>query len=150
LIVSVHDRYPWPADLRVFGALSLFWALYLVWLAGIGDPFGNYFAPARAVIGGSVFYGSQAQFVLLTEAAIFWVMAVGMITGRRWSLLLSLFCMAGNVVSYLVFIIAFMNTRAELTHVRRAVRVGPTLVLVTLYLWIRSRDLIFDPARRLS
>jgi hypothetical protein len=148
LIVPVHDRYPWPADLRVFGVLSLVWALYLVWLALIGDPFGNYLAPARAVIGGSVFYGSQAQFVLLTEAAIFWVMAVGMITGRRWSLLLSLFYMAGTVVSYLVFIVACMDTRAEWTHVRRAVRVGPTLVLVTLYLWIRSRDLIFDPARR--
>ena len=116
----------------------------------IGDPFGGYFAPARAVIGGSVFYGSQAQFVLLVEAAVFWVMAVGMITGRRWSLLLSLFYMAGTVVSYLVFIIAYMDTRAEWTHVRMAVRVGPTLVLVTLYLWIRSRDLIFDPARRLT
>jgi hypothetical protein len=43
-----------------------------------------------------------------------------------------------------------MNTRAEWTHVRLAARIGPTLVLVTLYLWIRSRDLIFDPARRLS
>jgi hypothetical protein len=148
--VSVRDQYPWPADLRVFGVLSLFWALCLVWLAVIGDPFAGYFAPARAVIGGSVFYGSQAQFVLLAEAAIFWVMAVGMITGRRWSLLLSLFYMAETVVSYLVFIIAYMNTRAEWTHVRLAVRVGPTLVLVTLYLWIRSRDLIFDPARRLS
>jgi hypothetical protein len=149
LIVPVHDRYPWPADLRVFGALSLVWALYLVWLALIGDPFGSYLAPARAVIGGSVFYGAQAQFVLLAEAAILWVMAVGMITGRRWSLLLSLFYMAETVVSYLVFIIAYMDTRAEWTHVRLAVRVGPTLVLVTLYLWIRSRDLIFDPARRL-
>ena len=150
MIVPVHDPYPWPADLRVFGALSLLWALYLAWLEVLGDPFGSYFTPARAVIGGSVFYGSQAQFVLLTEAAIFWVMAVGMITGRRWSLLLSLFYMAGTVVSYLVFIIAYMDTRAEWTHVRLAVRVGPTLVLVTLYLWIRSRDLIFDPARRLS
>lgn len=146
--MPVHDRYPWPADLRVFGVLSLVWALYLVWLALIGDPFGSYLAPARAVIGGSVFYGSQAQFVLLTEAAIFWVMAVGMITGRRWSLLLSLFYMAETVVSYLVFIIAYMDTRAEWIHVRLAVRLGPTLVLVTLYLWIRSRDLIFDPARR--
>ena len=148
--MSVRDQYPWPADLRVFGVLLLFWALYLVWLAVIGDPFASYFAPARAVIGGSVFYGSQAQFVLLAEAAIFWVMGVGMITGRRWSLLLSLFYMAETVVSYLVFIIAYMNTRAEWTQVRLAVRVGPTLVLVTLYLWIRSRDLIFDPARRLS
>ena len=147
--MPLDDRYPWPADLRVFGVLSLVWALYLVWLALIGDPFGSYLAPARAVIGGSVFYGSQAQFVLLAEAAIFWVMAVGMITGRRWSLLLGLFYMAETVVSYLVFIIAYMDTRAEWTHVRLAVRVGPTLVLVTLYLWIRSRDLIFDPTRRL-
>jgi hypothetical protein len=148
--VARHENYPWPVDLRVFGALSLFWSLYLVWTVVIGDPFAGYFAPARAIIGGNVFYGSQAQMVLLIEAGVFWVIAVGMMTGRRWSLLLSLFYMAETVVSYLVFIIAYMDARGEWNHILRAARIGPTLVLITLYLWIRSRDLIFEPARRSS
>jgi len=146
--VAASDEYPWPIDLRVFGAVALFWSLYLVWVAVIGDPFAGYFSPARAVIGGNVFYGWQAQIVLLIEAGVFWVISVGMITGRRWSLLLSLFYMAETVVSYLVFIIAYMDTRTEWTHIQMAARIGPSLVLVTLYLWIRSRDLIFEPARR--
>jgi hypothetical protein len=143
-MVPVKENHPWPVDLRVFGALALFWSMYLVWRAVIGDPFGSYIAPARALIGGNVFYGSQAQIVLLIEAGVFWVIAVGMMTGRRWSLLLSLFYMAETVVSYLIFIIAYMDTRAEWSHVQIAARQGPTLVLITLYLWIRSRDLIFD------
>ena len=144
-----NDReYPWPVDLRIFGAVSLFWSVYLVWIAVIGDPFTSYLAPARAIIGGNVFYGSQAQIVLLAEAGVFWVIAVGMMTGRRWALLLSLFYMAETVVSYLVFIIAYMDARPEWNHVRMAAQLGPSLVLITLYLWIRSRDLIFDPAQR--
>ena len=148
--MPVSDEYPWPIDLRIFGAVALFWSLYLVWIAAIGDPFAGYLAPTRAVIGGNVFYGWQAQIVLLIEAGVFWVISVGMITGRRWSLLLSLFYMAETVVSYLVFIIAYMDTRTEWTHILIAARIGPSLVLVTLYLWIRSRDLIFEPARRSS
>jgi hypothetical protein len=148
LNVPLDERYPWPVDLRIFGVVSLFWSLYLVWIAIIGDPFHSYFAPARAILGGNVFYGSQAQIVLLVEAGVFWVIAVGMMTGRRWSLLLSLFYMAETVISYLVFIIAYMDARPESNHVRAAASLGPSLVLITLYLWIRSRDLIFDPARR--
>lgn len=148
--MALDERYPWPVDLRVFGVISLFWSLYLVWIATIGDPLSGYFAPARAIIGGNVFYGWQAQIVLLVEAGVFWVIAVGMMTGRRWSLLLSLFYMAETVISYLVFIIAYMDARPEWNHVRAAIHLGPTLVLITLYLWIRSRDLIFDPARRLQ
>ena len=40
-----------------------------------------------------------------------------------------------------------MDTRTEWTRIQMAARIGPSLVLVTLYLWIRSRDLIFEPAR---
>ncbi len=148
--MAASKESPWPLDLRVFGALAMIWSFYLVWTAVIGDPFASYIAPARALIGGNVFYGSQAQIALLVEAGVFWVMAIGMITGRRWSLLLGLFYMAETVVSYLIFIIAYMDTRAEWVHVQSAARLGPSLVLVTLYLWIRSRDLIFEPTRRRS
>jgi hypothetical protein len=146
----MREDYPWPIDLRVFGVLAMLWSFYLVWRVMIGDPFGSYLAPARALLGGNVFYGSQAQIVLLVEAGIFWAIGVGMVSGRRWSLLLSLFYMAETVISYLVFILAYMNIRAEWTHVHEAARLGPSIVLITLYLWIRSRDLIFDPRRRSS
>ena len=142
--MALKRDYPWPIDLRVFGALSLLWSLYLVWVAAIGNPFASYIAPARALIGGNVFYGAHAQLVLLIEAGIFWVIAVGMITGRRWGLVLSLFYMAQSVISHLVFIIAYMDTRSEWVHVEAAVREGSVIVLLTLYLWIRAREVIFD------
>ena len=139
-----RDEYPWPSDLRAFGVIAMCWCFYLVWRALIGDPFASNIAPV-AQYRGNV-YGA-GPVVLLTRRAS-WAIGIGMIAGRRWSLLLSLFYMAETVVSYLVFIIAYMDTRAEWTHVRMAARLGPSIVLITLYLWIRSRDLIFDPARR--
>src|SRR5208282_2525365 len=141
------ENQSWPADLRAFGVMALLWSLYLAWQAMAGDSFGDYVSPVRAVVGGNVFYGPQAQLVLLIEAGVFWVIAVGMITGRRWSLVLSLFYMAEMVISYFVFVLAYMHSRAELSHIRIAVYQGPSIVLITLYLWIRSRDLIFEPAR---
>src|SRR5208282_67199 len=141
------ENQSWPADLRAFGVMALLWSLYLAWQAMAGDSFGDYVSPVRAIIGGNVFYGPPAQLVLLIEAGIFWVIAVGMITARRWSLVLSLFYMSEMVISCFVFILAYMNSRAELPHVRLAIYQGPPIVLITLYLWIRSRDLIFEPVK---
>jgi len=45
--------------------------------------------------------------------------------------------MAETVVSYLIFIIAYLNMRAEPTHARPMVRAGPMVKLVTFYQWIR-------------
>jgi hypothetical protein len=47
-------------------------------------------------------------------------------------------------MSHLAFAIAYLPIRAEWMNVRAVASQGPMMVLITLYLWIRACDLIFD------
>jgi hypothetical protein len=47
-------------------------------------------------------------------------------------------------MSHLAFVIAYLPIRSEWTTVRETAMQGPMMVLITLYLWIRASDLIFD------
>ena len=141
------QNIPWPIDLRVSGIAAACWAIYLAHSAIIGDPMIDAAAPVHAVIGGLLFYGSQARVVFLIEAGIFWAFAVGLIAGKRWGLLLALSYMAEVVMSHLIFIVAYLDNRNEWNHVHLAADEGPFFVLVTLYLWIRACDLIFSGTR---
>ncbi len=53
--------------------------------------------------------------------------------------------MAEVVMSHLAFVIAYLPMRSEWENVRAVASQGPMMVLITLYLWIRAYDLIFDP-----
>jgi hypothetical protein len=48
------------------------------------------------------------------------------------------------VMSHLAFVVAYLPFPSEWMHVRAVASEGPIVVLVTLYLWIRACDLIFD------
>jgi uncharacterized membrane protein len=48
------------------------------------------------------------------------------------------------VMSHLAFVVAYLPIQSEWMHVRAVASEGPIVVLVTLYLWIRACDLIFD------
>ncbi len=133
----------WPVDLRLLGLLAGLWAIYLGVSVFVEIPFGAGAAPAHALIGGLLFYGQSARIVMLVQAGIFWAIAVGLITGCRWGLVLALFYMAESVASNLAFIVAYLDTGVELHDVHMAAIEGPFLVLLTLYLWIRACDLIF-------
>jgi uncharacterized membrane protein len=63
---------------------------------------------------------------------------------QRWGLLLALCFMAQVVMSHLAFVIAYLPFRSEWMTVRATAMQGPSIVLITLYLWIRASDLIFD------
>ena len=47
-------------------------------------------------------------------------------------------------MSHLAFVIAYLPIQSEWMHVRAVASEGPIMVLITLYLWIRACDLIFD------
>jgi hypothetical protein len=47
-------------------------------------------------------------------------------------------------MSHLAFVVAYLPIQSEWMHVRAVASEGPIVVLVTLYLWIRACDLIFD------
>jgi hypothetical protein len=139
-----QPRVIWPFDLRVFAVLSGLWALCLVASAfanlgeiGVVDPIETIFAGIR-------FNGDDARLVLIVEAGIFAMIAIGVFTRRRWGLLLALCYMAQVVMSHLAFVIAYLPMQSEWMNVRTVASQGPMLVLITLYLWIRASDLIFD------
>lgn len=134
----------WPFDLRVFAVLAGLWALLLAANAFehvteivVVDPIETIFAGVR-------FNGDDARLVLIVEAGIFAAMAIGIFAHRRWGLLLALCYMVQVVMSHLAFVIAYLPIRAEWMNVRTVASQGPMIVLITLYLWIRACDLIFD------
>lgn len=145
-----------PFDLRVFAILAGVWALCLVIRALVHPSEFDLIDPLQAVFGGIRFEGDAARIVLIVEAGVFGSIAIGVLAQRRWGLLLALCFMAEVVMSHLAFVIAYLPIRSEWHTVRLTASQGPMLVMITLYLWIRASDLIFDtpassvPARRAS
>ena len=134
----------WPLDLRVFAIMAGIWAICLVMRAFVNLGDYEVFDPLQVVFGGVRFEGDAARIVLIVEAGIFASVAIGIFAEQRWGLLLALCFMAEVVMSHLAFVIAYLPIRSEWMTVRATAMQGPTIVLITLYLWIRASDLIFD------
>lgn len=120
------------------------WALYLAISAFVHVGEIDVIDPIETVFAGVRFNGDAARVVLIVEAGIFAAMAIGVFAHRRWGLLLALCYMVQVVMSHLAFVIAYLPIRSEWMDVRAAASQGPLMVLITLYLWIRACDLIFD------
>jgi len=134
----------WPLDIRVCAIIAGLWAIGLVMRAFVHLGDFDVFDPIQVVFGGVRFDGDAARIVLIVEAGIFASIAIGVFTEQRWGLLLALCFMAQVVMSHLAFVIAYLPIRSEWMTVRATAMQGPTIVLITLYLWIRANDLIFD------
>jgi len=143
-----QSRYPqaaWPFDLRVFAAMAGLWAMCLVLRAFVHVGEIAVVDPIETIVAGMRFNGDAARLVLIVEAGIFGAIAIGVFARRRWGLLLALCYMVQVVMSHLAFSIAYLPIRSEWINVRVIASEGPMMVLITLYLWIRACDLIFDP-----
>ena len=141
---SKQPQTRWPLDIRVFAIMALAWAVCLVMRAFAHPGELDVVDPVQAVFGGILFDGDAARVVLIVEAGVFASFAIGVLTEQRWGLLLALCFMAQVVMSHLAFVIAYLPIRSEWTTVRGTAMQGPVMVLITLYLWIRASDLIFD------
>lgn len=141
---SRRPQVVWPFDLRVFAVLAGLWAVCLSLSAfvRIGDM--DVVDPVETIFAGVRFNGYDARLVLIVESGIFAFMAVGIFAHRRWGLLLALCYMVEVVMSHLAFVIAYLPFHSEWMNVRAVASQGPMAVLITLYLWIRACDLIFD------
>lgn len=143
---SRQAQAQWPFDLRVFAILAGLWAICLV-IRALVHPSEIYLVdPHQAVFGGVRFEGDAARIVLIVEAGVFATIAIGVLAQWRWGLLLALCFMAQVVMSNLAFVIAYLPIRSEWMSVQVAASEGPMMVMITLYLWIRATDLIFDGA----
>ena len=142
---SPRPDIKWPFDLRVFAVLAGLWALCLSLSAfvPIGDM--DVVDPVETIFAGVRFNGYDARLVLIVESGIFMMIAIGVFAHRRWGLLLALCMMVQVVMSHLAFVIAYLPMRSEWMTVRAVASQGPMMVLITLYLWIRACDLIFNP-----
>jgi hypothetical protein len=142
---SDSPQVAWPFDLRVFAVVAGLWGLCLALSALVSAANVDLVDPIETIFAGIRFNGDDARVVLMVQAAIFAAIAVGVFLHRRWGLLLALCYMAEVVMSHLAFVIAYLPMRPEWENVRAVASQGPMLVLITLYLWIRAYELIFDP-----
>jgi hypothetical protein len=141
---SDQPQVKWPLDLRVFAVMSALWAACLAVSTFVHVGEMEVVDPVVTIFAGVRFSGDDARLVLIVEAGIFAMIALGVFTHRRWGLLLALCYMVQVVMSHLAFVIAYLPIQSEWMHVRAVASEGPIVVLVTLYLWIRACDLIFD------
>jgi hypothetical protein len=138
---SPTHPFRWPLDVRLFAVLSALWSLSFIARISLHQG-----ADLQAVMGGLKFYGAPAAAVMAMQAVIIWVFAVGIFSGRRWALLLALAYMTEVVLSHLFFIVGYFGDPTQLAHIQRAALEGPAAVMITLYVWIRANDLLFDEA----
>lgn len=141
---SNRPQVKWPFDLRVFAVMSALWAACLAVSTFVHVGEMEVVDPVETIFAGVRFSGDDARLVLIVEAGIFAMIALGVFTHRRWGLLLALCYMVEVVMSHLAFVVAYLPIQSEWMHVRAVASEGPIVVLVTLYLWIRACDLIFD------
>ena len=132
----------WPLDLKIYGALNGIWGLGLMFRLIVQNPFVQPGESIQAVIGGIKFYGSEARGVLLTQAVIYLLIANGIIQQRRWGLIAALLYVAQVVAAHLLFVIWYAGVPGQEIHVKIASFEGPAMVLILLYLWMRSRELL--------
>ena len=133
----------WPRDLKLFALLSAVWASGLT-ARLVSSRLGHYSDGIEAVIGGIKFFGTTGAAVLIVQAAIFLVFAIGIAMEKRWGLMLALLYMIQVVLSHLVFIIAYLDNLDQRLNVRIAGFDGIGAVLILLYLWMRSRDVLLE------
>jgi hypothetical protein len=141
---SEQAQTAWPVDLKVFAALAALWALCLVASAIVHAGEIVVSDPVETIFAGMRFDGDDARLVLIVEAGIFAAIAIGVFSRRRWGLLLAFCYMVQVVMSHLAFAVAYLPFPTEWANVRATAAQGPMMVLITLYLWIRACDLIFD------
>jgi hypothetical protein len=134
----------WPFDLRVFAVVAGLWSLCLAMSALVPIANVELVDPVETIFAGVRFDGYDARVVLIVQSGIFAAMAIGIFAHRRWGLLLALCYMVEIVMSHLAFVIAYLPMHSELDNVRAVASQGPMIVLITLYLWIRACDLIFN------
>jgi hypothetical protein len=140
--MSLPEMKRWPLDTKLFAIGLGAWALHVIGRAFFEDSALNV-GRALMLFNGLKLYADEARIALLIEAGIFLVVALGMLLRRRWALLMAFALMADIVLNHLLFVIANLSTPAELARVRTEAFEGPIVVALALYLWIRSKQLVF-------
>jgi hypothetical protein len=141
-------RPRWPRDLNLFAVLAALSAAALTARIVIRDVTYDAQMPLQAVLLGIRFEGYGARLVLIAQAAVVFVVAIGLAAERRWGLVLAMAALTELVASNLIFMLSYMDDVAEGHYVRSAGWIGMVAVVALLYVWIRARDLLLDGTPR--
>jgi hypothetical protein len=141
--VMPEDRHNhWPLDLRIFGVACALWAVVLLARMGLSPELNGRGNPFQDVLFGIKFYGFHAHITMGLQALILAEVGGGILRRRRWALVLGLIYMAQAIIGHVIFIASNLGTAGEISHVKAAAVEGPIVVIIGLYLWMRSRPLL--------
>jgi hypothetical protein len=144
--VITAGKKHWPLDLKIFAMFLVAWSLFLLMIAITVNGDFVLVDPLQAIVNSALFSLDSTRMVLILEAGIFGVIGAGILAEQKWGLVFALIYMAQIVINHLAFALTHLSMRFELSHVRHTAMQGPVLVLITLYLWIRTTELVFDAA----
>jgi len=108
----------------------------------IRDPFSSPASPFQDVFVGVKFYGHTAHITMTIQAIVFAALGIDILLHQRWGLILALFYFADVVISHIVFFATNYNVPSRAVHVKITGIEGPIVLVILLYLWIRSRPLL--------
>ena len=137
------NRKPrWHRDLLAFAALCTLWSALLIFRVVFRDPFSSPASPFQDVFLGVKFYGHAAHITMTIQAVVFAAFGIGILLHQRWGLILALLYFAEVVVSHMIFFATNYNVPSQAVHVEITGVEGPIVLVILLYLWIRSRPLL--------
>lgn len=137
---DAKNRTPrWHRDLLAFAALCTLWSALLIFRVLIRDPFSSPASPFQDVFLGVKFYGRTAHITMTIQAIVFAALGIGILLHQRWGLILALFYFVEVVISHMIFFATNLDVPSQALHVKITGIEGPIVLVILLYLWIRSK-----------
>jgi hypothetical protein len=138
---ATNAKSRWHRDLLVFALLCTLWSALLIFRV-IRDPFSSQAYPFQDVFLGIKFYGHAARITMTVQAIAFAAFGIGILLHQRWGLILALLYFAQVVISHIIFFATNFSVPLQAIHVKITAVEAPIVVVILLYLWIRSRPLL--------
>jgi hypothetical protein len=107
-----------------------------------GDPLSSAAPPFQDVFLGVKFYGRAAHITMTIQAIVFAAFGIGILLHQQWGLILALLYFAEVVISHIIFFATNYNVPSQAVHVKITGIEAPIVLVILLYLWIRSRPLL--------
>jgi len=80
------------------------------------------------------------------QAIIFAAFGIGILPHQRWRLILGLLYNTQIVIGHIIFFVTNFNVPSQVIHVKITAIEGPIVLVILLYLWIRSRPHLVHPS----
>jgi hypothetical protein len=141
LAEATDTKRRWHRDL-VFAALCTLWSALLIFRVVFRDAFSSPASPFQDVFLGVKFYGRAAHITMTIQAVVFAAFGIGILLHQRWGLILGLLYFAEVVISHIIFFATNYNLPSQALHVKITGIEWPIVLVILLYLWIRSRLLL--------